>query len=416
MSKAGKVKEKDTKIMTRFLLGGDPDLEFKRPTENTIKVGQVKSRDVGFFSNKRNSLPDQVDEENEDQQIDDLKNHLRKEGTIDVSKFRSEQKSKLIKELLKQDPNRTINHQNYSEEFHYNLQKYLNSSTDDKLRRKRNRKQDVILNGIPRQQREQVLSGEKYNYIPPIGAYSPKFEFILKKNYQDIKFIKDSIPKKEQSLERDSSNVSLTKYASGDLPSIIKTLEVPQYPQKPRAHIPNVYISKFSNRKNEALKVNIADDSNIEYKNIFPEILARNKKQAINISLDKQTDRSKIYKDLANAPQYTISYNLTEKKSQAPLIIALHARDLALNDTFDQIQLKKSQFQNYQSARTSLDNSDLYRDLKQSSSRHKLHELNVKAVNLVDQGKQFIKKAQKEQIDPEKEFILKRLNKNDLVQ
>jgi len=33
--------------------------------------------------------------------------------------------------------------------------------------------------------------------------------------------------------------------------------------------------------------VNLADDSNIEYKNIFPEILAKNKKQTINISLEK---------------------------------------------------------------------------------------------------------------------------------
>jgi len=36
MSKAGKVKGKETQVTTRFLIGGDPDLEFKVKIYNSI--------------------------------------------------------------------------------------------------------------------------------------------------------------------------------------------------------------------------------------------------------------------------------------------------------------------------------------------------------------------------------------------
>jgi hypothetical protein len=37
-----------------------------------------------------------------------------------------------------------------------------------------------------------------------------------------------------------------------------------------RSHIPNIYLNKYSSRRNDLLTMVMNDDSNIEYNNIFP--------------------------------------------------------------------------------------------------------------------------------------------------
>ena len=58
-------------------------------------------------------------------------------------------------------------------------------------------------------------------------------------------------------------------------------------PEKPRPHVPNIFLQKQSKRKMEYLNANIHDDSNIEYEKIFPEIYSKNKKLSHNVSIDK---------------------------------------------------------------------------------------------------------------------------------
>lgn len=84
-------------------------------------------------------------------------------------------------------------------------------------------------------------------------------------------------------------------------------------------HVPNIFINKFSSRKNDLLTVNLTDDSNIEYKNIFPSILSKNRKIAVNVSLQRQADRPNDWTSPNSShPMYQPSYKLVEKKVIAP--------------------------------------------------------------------------------------------------
>ena len=59
---------------------------------------------------------------------------------------------------------------------------------------------------------------------------------------------------------------------------------------------PNVYFSKFSGREsNDIFKPALVDDSSIEYDNIFPAILSKNKKISVNVSLERMTERRPEY-------------------------------------------------------------------------------------------------------------------------
>ena len=80
-------------------------------------------------------------------------------------------------------------------------------------------------------------------------------------------------------------------------------------------------MSKITSRKDNAMKVILNDDSNIEYNNIFPKILSNNKKIAINVNIERYLDRKDIIdgKDNSN-PVYHPVYNLVEKRIKVPTI------------------------------------------------------------------------------------------------
>lgn len=61
------------------------------------------------------------------------------------------------------------------------------------------------------------------------------------------------------------------------------------------------------------------DGANIEYEKIFPQILSSNRKAANYVRLDKMTERSRIYKDMAGAPDYTVNYSLVDIKPKVTL-------------------------------------------------------------------------------------------------
>ncbi len=65
-----------------------------------------------------------------------------------------------------------------------------------------------------------------------------------------------------------------------------------QLPEILKRHVPNINFSKQPGRRDNVLHVSLQDDSNIEYKNIFPEILSKNKRIAINVSLEKMPERN----------------------------------------------------------------------------------------------------------------------------
>jgi hypothetical protein len=85
-------------------------------------------------------------------------------------------------------------------------------------------------------------------------------------------------------------------------------------------HVPNVLFSKYTSRKTDLLTVNLTDDSNIEYNNIFPSILSKNKKIAVNVSLERQADRNTSFILNSNTPHpnYTPTYKLIDKKINVP--------------------------------------------------------------------------------------------------
>jgi hypothetical protein len=64
----------------------------------------------------------------------------------------------------------------------------------------------------------------------------------------------------------------------------------------------------------------ITDDSNIEYKNIFPQILSKNKKISVNISLDRMPQRRTEVTVKSSAPSYNPNYNLIEKRIIVPAL------------------------------------------------------------------------------------------------
>jgi hypothetical protein len=83
------------------------------------------------------------------------------------------------------------------------------------------------------------------------------------------------------------------------LPEIEVTLPLPDILKR---HVPNVYFSKFTSRKDEAPV--LTDDSNIEYRNIFPSILSKNKKIAINVSLERMPERHNDWGAQSPSPSY----------------------------------------------------------------------------------------------------------------
>ncbi len=84
-------------------------------------------------------------------------------------------------------------------------------------------------------------------------------------------------------------------------------------------------MNKYSSRRNDLLTVVLNDDSHIEYDNIFPKILSKNKKITVNVSLDKMPERRGGIGSMDNAltqdlPIYDLNYKLIEKKVNAPII------------------------------------------------------------------------------------------------
>lgn len=60
------------------------------------------------------------------------------------------------------------------------------------------------------------------------------------------------------------------------------------------------------------MNIPITDDSNIEFNNIFPTILSKNKQANCFLNLTKMTERPKFYKDLGDSPSaiYHLNYSL----------------------------------------------------------------------------------------------------------
>lgn len=83
--------------------------------------------------------------------------------------------------------------------------------------------------------------------------------------------------------------------------------------------MPNVFFDKQARRKNDYMKLPMNDGANIEYEKIFPQILSSNRKAANYVRLDKMTERSRIYKDMAGAPDYTVNYSLVDIKPKVTL-------------------------------------------------------------------------------------------------
>ena len=107
--------------------------------------------------------------------------------------------------------------------------------------------------------------------------------------------------------------------APGDAPAI-------------RSHIPNIYLNKYSSRRGDLLTMVMNDDSNIEYNNIFPQILSKNRKIAVNFSLEKMPERRAAFggsgigltghdaQRMGGEMYYELNYNQTEKKTIAATI------------------------------------------------------------------------------------------------
>ncbi len=106
----------------------------------------------------------------------------------------------------------------------------------------------------------------------------------------------------------------------------VRDMSVP--PQNPvpipdilKSHMPNFQMSKMTSRKDNALQAILNDDSHIEYNNIFPKILSKNKKIAINISLDRMLDRKGIVENRdMSFPSYNPVFSLVDKKVKVPNI------------------------------------------------------------------------------------------------
>ena len=119
-----------------------------------------------------------------------------------------------------------------------------------------------------------------------------------------------------------------------DLPSIVNMKNAPQArdmsvpPQHavpisdiPKSHVPNFQMSKLTSRKDNAFQVILNDDSHIEYNNIFPKILSKNRKITIDFSLDRMVDRKGIVDNRdASFPIYNPVYSLVDKKIKVPSI------------------------------------------------------------------------------------------------
>lgn len=175
---------------------------------------------------------------------------------------------------------------------------------------------------------------------PPVGVYSPKYDLVTSQGKAMIKFnyspSRDQGPLKAQA----SSPLPPSKIGQGqsrkslDLPSIVNMKNAPQArdmsvpPQHAvpisdilKSHVPNFQMSKLTSRKDNAFQVILNDDSHIEYNNIFPKILSKNRKITIDFSLDRMVDRKEIVDNRdASFPMYNPVYSLVDKKIKVPSI------------------------------------------------------------------------------------------------
>ena len=88
-------------------------------------------------------------------------------------------------------------------------------------------------------------------------------------------------------------------------------------------HVPNVYFDKSTGRRGEMFAINIADDSNIHYENIFPQILSKNTKHSANVSLERMPIRKTEFVSAGAEKQptfYDRKYTLVERKVVVPLM------------------------------------------------------------------------------------------------
>eukprot|EP00347_Sterkiella_histriomuscorum_P003993 403362160 len=382
ISKAGRFKDQGSHMLTKLLVAST-GLKQNRNASHRDVEGQIQNP----FQQKRGSLQDKANLG--DIFTEDLKQHFKQEGTIDVSKFRSQQNQKMIKQILTQDSKKnqvqnsslpqmqTSIHDKVQIILQNQKNEYILSQNQVKTH-KQERISEIALNGIPREKRQKQQDGEKFNIAPPVGIYNPNPEFIMRKNAQNVKFnylsaLNSKNNSRDNSLDKDGSQSYLSpltksKISLSILPSIIQSryhqidkssqnILLDEIPEKIKSHIPAVYLEKQSKRKMECMKANITDDSNIEYNNIFPRILSHNRKLSTNINIKKMTNRPAFFKDISGSPYYMDGMGL-----------------------------------------------------KQSNSRAQLQQLNRKYVDMADRG-ETLKREIMEEIDSEKDYIMKHIKR-----
>lgn len=178
---------------------------------------------------------------------------------------------------------------------------------------------------------------------PPVGMYSPRFTIVESQPRGHIKLDSVSASQNPKILARDAArsllgseskrSLSQALQAGGDISMLpqLKHLRNETIIPAPVSeiiskHVPNVYFSKFSHRRGDLFMANMNDDSNIDYDNIFPEILSKNKKLAVNVNLERMPIRnsdpaaavSGSLKSISPKPSYEVRYNLIDKRILVP--------------------------------------------------------------------------------------------------
>jgi len=88
--------------------------------------------------------------------------------------------------------------------------------------------------------------------------------------------------------------------------------------------VPNVFFDRQTGRRGAMLALNASDDSNINYENIFPQILSKNIKHSSNVSLEKMVVRKTEFESACGEKQptfYDRKYTLIEKKVPVPILM-----------------------------------------------------------------------------------------------
>lgn len=128
-------------------------------------------------------------------------------------------------------------------------------------------------------------------------------------------------------VKNEESKRSLSQAPKIELPSLNKNrskralaeIETTQpLPEILQRHVPNVLFSKFASRKANQFSGHLNYNPNIEYRNIFPQILSSNRKIAINVSLDRMPDRNFELTANKPSPAYDPNYTLVDKKVRVP--------------------------------------------------------------------------------------------------